>query len=42
MSMWFRRKGKLGQLHIMSITDPFTMFFIVLLMLGIILAVVLN
>jgi hypothetical protein len=41
MSMWFRRKGKLGQLHIMSITDPFTMFVVVLLMLGIILAVVL-
>ncbi len=41
MSMWFRRKGKLGQLHIMSITDPFTMFVVVILMMAIIVAVVL-
>ena len=41
MSMWFRRKGKLGQIHIMSISDPLTMFFIVIVMLVVIVAVVL-
>jgi hypothetical protein len=41
MSRWFRRTGKLGQLHIMSITDPFTMFVVVILMMAIIVAVVL-
>lgn len=41
MSMWFRRKGKSGVIHVLSATDPWTICMILIIMAAIIVGVVL-